>query len=181
MTDVIVAFPAEADARTIKNILVKNGFSVMGTASSGAGALSRADDLSGGILICSYQLPDMVYSELRENLDDRYSMLLICSPSKLAEPVGDGIVFLPMPLKVHDLVRTVDMMCAEMQRRKRRRKSLPPQRSEADRKLIDDAKALLMERNGLTENEAHRFLQDCSMKNGCNLVETAQMVISLNT
>ncbi len=45
--------------------------------------------------------------------------------------------------------------------------------------LIDRAKALLMERNGMTEEEAHRYIQKCSMDSGTNIVETAQMVISL--
>ena len=38
---------------------------------------------------------------------------------------------------------------------------------------------LLMERNNMTESEAHRYIQKCSMDSGSNLVETAQMVISL--
>ena len=37
-----------------------------------------------------------------------------------------------------------------------------------------------MDRNGMTEAEAHRYIQKCSMDNGTNMVETAQMVISLN-
>ena len=45
--------------------------------------------------------------------------------------------------------------------------------------FIDKAKALLMERNNMTEEEAHRYLQKCSMDSGTNMVETAQMVISL--
>ena len=48
-----------------------------------------------------------------------------------------------------------------------------------EQELIDQAKALLMERNGMTEAEAHRYIQKCSMDSGTNLVETAQMVISL--
>ena len=35
------------------------------------------------------------------------------------------------------------------------------------------------ERNSMTEEEAHRYIQKCSMDSGTNLVETAQMVISL--
>ena len=31
----------------------------------------------------------------------------------------------------------------------------------------------------MTEAEAHRYIQKCSMDSGTNLVETAQMVISL--
>ena len=49
----------------------------------------------------------------------------------------------------------------------------------ADRKVLEEAKALLMERNGMTEEEAHRYIQKCSMDSGTNLVETAEMVLSM--
>ena len=45
--------------------------------------------------------------------------------------------------------------------------------------MIEKAKAFLMERNRMTEEEAHRFLQKCSMDSGNSMVETAQMIISL--
>ena len=31
----------------------------------------------------------------------------------------------------------------------------------------------------MTEEEAHRYIQKCSMDSGTNMLETAQMVISL--
>ena len=36
-----------------------------------------------------------------------------------------------------------------------------------------------MERNHMTEEEAHRYLQKTSMDSGTNLVETAQMLLTL--
>ena len=45
--------------------------------------------------------------------------------------------------------------------------------------LVKEAKSLLMERNNMTEEEAHRYLQKCSMESGVNMVETAQMVLSI--
>ena len=41
------------------------------------------------------------------------------------------------------------------------------------------AKELLMDRNHLSEEEAHRYIQKCSMDSGTNMVETAQMVLSM--
>ncbi len=31
----------------------------------------------------------------------------------------------------------------------------------------------------MTESEAHRYIQKCSMDSGTNLVETAQMILAL--
>ena len=36
-----------------------------------------------------------------------------------------------------------------------------------------------VEKNGLTEEEAHRYLQKRSMDNGTNMVETAYMVLQV--
>ena len=47
------------------------------------------------------------------------------------------------------------------------------------KELINEAKALLMERNNLSEEEAHRYIQKRSMDNGTGLTETAQMILSL--
>ena len=64
-------------------------------------------------------------------------------------------------------------------RRKKKQRQNVTQRSEAEQKLVDEAKAILMERNNLSEEEAHRYIQKCSMDSGTNLVETAQMVLSM--
>ena len=36
-----------------------------------------------------------------------------------------------------------------------------------------------MERNHMTEEEAHRYIQKCSMDSGTSLTETARMVLSM--
>jgi two-component system, response regulator / RNA-binding antiterminator len=51
----------------------------------------------------------------------------------------------------------------------------------ADRKLIDRAKRLLVERKSLTEPEAHRWLQDLAMKKGIRLRDAAERVIDLES
>jgi response regulator NasT len=51
----------------------------------------------------------------------------------------------------------------------------------ADRKTIDRAKRLLMMRKGLAEPDAHRFLQDLSMKKGIRLRDAAERVIDLES
>ena len=52
-----------------------------------------------------------------------------------------------------------------------------PQRSQEELALIDRAKALLMDRNGMTEEQAHRYLQKKSMDSGAKLIQTAQQVL----
>ncbi len=52
-------------------------------------------------------------------------------------------------------------------------------RSEADQRAIRQAKELLMERNRLTEEGAHRYLQKRSMETGRTMAESARMVLML--
>ena len=56
---------------------------------------------------------------------------------------------------------------------------MPKTRSNEDEELLTKAKRLLMERNQLTEEEAHHYVQKRSMESGTGLVEVAQMIISL--
>ena len=71
------------------------------------------------------------------------------------------------------------MMEGEMRRRKRKMRQIPKQRTREDQQLIARAKAVLMERNGFSEEEAHRYIQKRSMDNGTGLVEVSQMILSL--
>lgn len=179
MTNIIVVLPKLEDAKNIKNILVRNGFQVTGICTTGAQALSQADGLSDGILICSYKMADMLYTQLHECMPAGFEMLLMASQRLISECYGNDIVCLSMPLKVHDLVNTISMMSEGIERRRRRRRLQPKNRRPEEEMTIRDAKELLMVRNHMTEEEAHRYLQKCSMDSGTNLVETAQMVLTI--
>lgn len=180
MTNIVVAFSKWEDGRSIKHILVKNGFQVVAVCTSGAQALSNLEGLNGGIVVSGYRFEDMMFQELYEYMPKGFQMLLVASASRIGERPVQDVVYLPMPLKVHDLVTTLEMMCETQRQEKKRRKRISAMRSGQDQQLIREAKALLMERNHMTESEAHRYIQKCSMDSGTNMVETAQMVISLN-
>ena len=175
MTNIIVAFSKPEDAKSIKNIVMKNGFLVVAVCTSGAQTISSLEGLNGGIIISGYRFEDMLFKDLYQNLPENFEMLLVASQNR----VGDDLDYLPMPLKVHDLIATLSMMCEAQIRLKKKRKQRPQPRSEEDRLLIARAKELLMDRNHMTEAEAHRYLQKCSMDSGTGMMETAQMVISL--
>ena len=179
MTNIIVALPKLEDAKGIKNVLVRNGFHVIAVCTTGAQTISQADELNDGIVICGYKLTDMVYSGLRECLPSAFTMLLVASDHLLCECSGTGIVCLSMPLKVHDLISTVGMLAEETERRRRKARLTPKMRNTEEKAIIQEAKKLLMVRNHLTEEEAHRYLQKTSMESGTNMVETASMVLAL--
>ncbi len=179
MTNIIVAFSKPEDGRNIKSILNRNGFQVAAVCTSGAQAISAADELTGGIVVSGYRFEDMMYDELRQDLPQTVDMLVIASPSLLNGQAPPGVICLTKPLKVHDLLSTLEMMVQAQERVRRRLRSRPRERSAQEQSVIREAKELLMDRNGMTESEAHRYIQKCSMDSATNLVETAQMIISL--
>ncbi|MCM1569560.1 MAG: ANTAR domain-containing protein [Roseburia sp.] len=179
MTNIIIVLPKLEDAKGVKSVLLRNGFRVTGVCTTGAQAISQADGLHDGIVICSYKMADMLYTELKECLPYGFELLLMASQRLINECYGNGIVCLSMPLKVNDLINTVNMMAEGIERRRRRQKAMPRQRSTEENQAILEAKETLMVRNHMTEEEAHKYLQKCSMDSGTNMVETAHMVLAM--
>ena len=101
------------------------------------------------------------------------------SQANCGERELQNIVCLSTPLKVHELLQTIEMMEGDIQRRRRRMRQQPKHRSQEDQQIIRKAKELLMARNSFTEEEAHKYIQKRSMDNGTGLVEVAQMILSL--
>ena len=170
MSSIIVVFPKKEIATNIRNMLVRNGFDVIGVGVTGAQAVQLADNLDDGIVVCGYKMTDMLYNELRDYLPSTIEMLLIASPEKCSDR---------MPFKVFDLMNTIEMMAQSIGRRRKKRRAELKNRNPEQQALVKEAKSLLMERNNMTEEEAHRYLQKCSMESGVNMVETAQMVLSI--
>lgn len=179
MFSIIVGFPKLEDANNIKNVLTRNGFSVSEACTLGAQVITLANDLDEGIVVCGYRFSDMHYSELNNYLPKGFEMLLIASPEKLEDRQKSNIVCLPMPIKSHDLLNTLQLMTYQYQRRKKKEKERPKQRTEEEKALIQKAKILLMDRNNMSEEEAHRYLQKTSMDSGTNLVEMSEMVLKM--
>lgn len=176
---VIVAFPKWEDAKNIKNVLKRNGFDDILACNSAYQVISAANDSDGGVVVCGHKLADLHYSELYGYLPREFSMLLVASPAKLEDCYSQDIVCLAMPIHARELVSTVQMMTMDAARElERRRRNRPKRRSPEEQKVIDAAKALLMERNQMSESEAHKYIQKLSMDSGTNLVETAEMILS---
>lgn len=179
MVNIIVVFPKIEDSKGIRNLLVRHGFSVSGVCTTGAQALQYADLFQDGIVICGYHFQDMLYRELHENLPPHFEMLLVASQRYWEGSKEEGIVYLPLPIRTHDLLNTVDMMAQALMRKKKKWKVSFQERSEEEKEVIEQAKRVLIERNHLSEAEAHRYIQKASMDAGTNMVETAQMILQL--
>lgn len=178
MSIIIVVLSKVEDAKKIRKILVEHGFPDTIFCPTGAAALMELNKYPCGLVVSGYRLSDMYYRELSDNLPKYFEMLLIGSANAVADSPS-GLMSLTTPLKVFDLVNTVEMMIRQIERRLKQDKKKPKKRSEREENYIRNAKRLLMERNHLSEEEAHRYIQKCSMDNATNMVETAQMILML--
>jgi response regulator NasT len=178
MINVIVLFPKLNDAKSIRNILVRTGIDVTAVCTAGSQVISRFGELDEGIVICGYRFADMMYTELQDYLPKDFEILLIVSRAHQNEMLdGDHITCISMPLKVYDLVNGVQDIMSRMMERKRKRRRKLRERSPEEKRLIESAKELLMQNNGITEADAHSYLQKRSMDSGMSLLETARMIL----
>ena len=180
MLSVIVAFPKIEDANNLKKVLVRNGIEVSAVCTSGSQIIGMANELDYGIVICGYRFADMHYSVLHNYLPREFEMLLIASPTKFEDCINSAIVCLGMPIKIPDLLNTLQMMTYNYNRRWKKKKEkpkLPKQRTQEEKAIIEKAKLLLIDRNNMTEEEAHRYIQKTSMDKGLNMIEMAEMIL----
>lgn len=178
MSSIVIALPKIEDAKKIRAVLERHGFTVASICTTASNALSSASELGSGVLICSHRLPDMNYLDLSECMPGEFEMLLLASARMLCE-VPTSILSVQMPLKASDLVNTVNMILTQQEQRRRKEKKKPKARSWKEQNYISNAKMMLMQRNHLSEDEAYRYIQKSSMDSGTNMVETAQMLLML--
>ena len=123
-------------------------------------------------------MPDMPYTDILDYVEGRFEMLLVASRQKLLED-ETGVAMLEMPIKVRDFLNSVEMMENNIYAKFSRRKKIPPKRSEEEQSIVEEAKAVLMQMNNMSENEAHRYVQKSAMDSGRTMVETAASILKI--
>lgn len=177
MGSIIIALSKSEDARRIGDILKRHGLETTVICTTASSVISHMSQLDGGVVISGCHFPDMYYAQLAEYMPEYFEMLLLASPATLENTPPIGIEALRIPFRAGDLVNKVESMLVALDRRLKKPKKAPKKRSEQEQAYINEAKRLLMERNNMTEQEAFRYIQKCSMDSGSNMVETAQKVL----
>ena len=173
MPSVLTAFSGVKTREYISDLLEDAGISVETRCGSGAEVLRCCRKGTSGVVLCGLRLLDMGAETLREDLPQGWSMIVLAEADQLDTLTRDDICRLPAPATRSDLVGTVQMLLHPLAT-----ENLPPKRSEEEQRIGRQAKALLMERNHMTEEQAHRFLQKRSMDTGARMVQTAIGVLS---
>ena len=174
MDQVIVAFESSQTAERIRDIL-ESGATASCVLCRTADQVRRAvHKLHITAVVCGFKLADQGAEALFRDLPPTCAMLVL-APQNLLELLQEEDIFrLAAPVSKGDLTGSVRML---LQMGRRLECTFKPRRSSEEQALIDQAKALLMERSGMSEAQAHRFLQKTSMDNSARLVQTAQMIL----
>ena len=174
MEQVILAFENSKSCLRVKEILETAGAAGCIVCKSADQVRRTVHKLHIPAVICGYKLADQTAETLFSDLPISCAMLVL-APQNMLDLIQDDDIFrLPAPVSKGDLVASVRML---LQMGHRLERFVRPQRTQEEQELVARAKALLMDRNGMTEEQAHRFLQKTSMDKGAKLSQTAQMVL----
>ena len=176
MQKVIVAFESGVNSAKIREILESEGeFSCL-VCRSAAEVKRAAHKQHRSLIVCGFKLADETCEDLFYDLPAGCFMLMIAPQARLELSETEGIFRLQSPVRRGELLASVRML-AQFQRYIPKAKG-PARRGGEEQRLITQAKAVLMERHGMTEAQAHRFLQKQSMDNGAKLTDTARLVLA---
>lgn len=174
MDKVILAFEGEKATARVRDILESSGAATCLICHSGAEVKRLVNKQHVPVVVCGYKLRDETAESLCEDLPLSCSVLVLAVQNLLDMIESEDVFKLAAPVSRGDLLSSVRML-TQMGRRVER--FTRPRHTGEERALIEKAKALLIDRNGMTEEQAHQFLQKKSMDSGTKLVQTAQMVL----
>jgi len=170
-------------------LLEENGYEVVGQAADGVEAIK----------VCQATIPDAVLMDIEMPLLDGFSAakkifadqsvkggiiyLSAYSSSehiKKASELGVG-AYLVKPLDEKSLIPTLECVIAKGKEATQLAKEVARLSTRLeDRKVIEQAKGLLMKKNGLSESQAYKMLRDVSMKRRMSMRELADMLVLSN-
>lgn len=168
MKDIIIAYPVKETAMQLRSLLESEGYHVSYVCALGSSVLSIAHNLNEGVVICASILSDMGAGVLAENLPYGFDVVAL-SKNGIPEYMGN-LVSLPLPVNKAEFLQTVAVLVST--------RSSFTQRKNDESEIISNAKLILMNANGITESQAHKYMQQESMRTGKKLMDLAKEIIN---
>lgn len=175
MIRTIIAINDDAQAQSMAQALVHRGITVRHRCQTGAEVIRAIKEMGGGVIICSFKLRDMTAKELADRLAGQALILVLAKGNTLALCDHDDLFTLAVPVRPSEFIGAVNML---LQMDAMRAARTIPKRSNSARETIENAKSLLMRRHGMTEPEAHHYLQQHSMRAGVRMEDIARNILS---
>ncbi len=180
---VIVMRNAELGNR-IRQVLNTQGFNVIDICASGNEGIRKIRMLKPEIAIVNYELPDITGLEVAKIITgDKLCTAILLTNETQREYVENMIndidlICLNKPFNKTILLHTIQLLMRSKQKVHKLEGELKSLKKNLEnRKMVDKAKGLLMQKLGLTEPEAYRRIQKQSMDSGVAMKDIAKIII----
>ncbi len=171
MTKFVVAFRDRETSENIASILRDGGFEVIRICVSGDEVKRAFRTIQDGILISGYRLSDQLLDRLAEDLNEHVEILGLVRPEQMKQVSSSRLFLQKLPAQRSELIMWADML-EQLHYQKL------PRRKTNDKELINRAKKKVMSERNMSESDAHRYLQQMSMRLGLRISEVAEKIVS---
>lgn len=181
---VIIADDESLIRMDLREMLLNLGYLVVGEVGDGRSAVNLARELKPDVVIMDIKMPDMDGIDAAKILtEERISPVILLtaySQKDLVERAKEaGVVgYMVKPFQEADLVPAIEVALARFKEFEALHKEVDDlQLALETRKLVDRAKGILMDSQGLSEAEAFRKIQKMSMNTRKPMKEVAEAII----
>jgi response regulator NasT len=183
-TRVIIADDESLIRMDLREMLTNLGYLVVGEVADGRSAVNQARELRPDVVIMDIKMPDMDGIEAAKILtEERIAPVVLLSAYSqrdLVQRARDAgvVAYLVKPYREEELSPAIEVALARFAEFKDLQKQVSDlQEALETRKLVDRAKGILMDKQGLTEAEAFRKIQKMSMDNRKPMKDVAEAII----
>jgi AmiR/NasT family two-component response regulator len=169
----------------LREMLVEEGFDVVGEAGDGVQAVALANELLPDVVICDIKMPKMdgiaAAAQIAGKRIAPVVMLTAFSQRDLVEKARDAgaMAYLVKPFQKRDLLPAIEMATSRFAEIKALEAEVTGLRDRLEaRKLIERAKGTLMSVHGMSEPAAFRWIQRAAMDNRTSMRAVADLVLS---
>ena len=170
----------------LRTMLEEMGHQVVGMAADGPSAVKLAAKEQPDLAILDIKMPDMDGLEVAEAITAKRRipvlMLTAYSDRELVERAAKLAVmaYLVKPVKEADLGLAIELAMARFEEwRALEQEAASLKEAMATREVVDRAKKILMQRNGLTEHEAFLSIQRRSRNSRRTMREVAEAILGV--
>lgn len=166
----------------LKEVLTGLGYCVVGEARNGLEALRLVHLKQPDVVILDIKMPEMDGLQAAREISEDYPVVILTAFSErhLIQKAKDAgvMAYITKPFRVGDVSSAVELAVSLFTE-----KSVLADRVAAlkeqleNRKVVERAKGLLMQKEKLSENSAYRRMQEISMKRNKPLKDVAQAII----
>ena len=168
----------------LREMLTNLGYLVVGEAADGRSAVNIAREVKPDLVISDIKMPDMDGIEAAKILtEERIApvvLLTAFSQRDLVDQARDAgvVAYIVKPFREADLGPAIEIALARFGELRELEKEMGDLKETLEtRKLVDRAKGLLMDTQGLTETEAFRKIQKMSMNTRKPMKEIAEAIL----